>query len=150
MTTDDLILTINEYFGNHSNPKIALIPENLPQGILDIFISDAQNLKDHTIQMSGRYLSTAVVLILTIKKGSSKIELKESELKEKVGLYTQAVYLESLLRKRLIKNLSPERDLDNILEPVKLDYELTDLGKQAALENSGGAISYDSEKDALH
>ena len=150
MVTDDLIVTINQYMSKHQNPKIALIPENLPQGILDIFIEDAQNLKDHTIQMSGRYLSTAVVLLLSTIRGSSKLDIKESELKEKVSLYTQAVYLESLERKGLIKNLQPSRDISNILEAVELTYELTELGKQAALENASVAVGYDSELDKIH
>ncbi|NRA67589.1 MAG: hypothetical protein HRU19_24120 [Pseudobacteriovorax sp.] len=140
MSADDITRTLVDYVRQHQNPDQALIPQNIPQGILDILLTDAEAKSQESA--SGNYLSTAVLLILSQKQGSSKIDVTKSTLATSISHYTQAIYLESLQRKGIIKDLLPERNLENILDRVKASYGLTELGKRLVKESSDSTPSY--------
>lgn len=144
MEADDITKTIVGYVHNHPTPNWALIPERIPQGILDILCEDCKDLADKALTekpRAGKYMTTAVLLLLSQRQDGQTIQVTEKVLSQAISRYTQHVYLESLSRKGLIRDLSPELTLENILDPqLKPQFTMTDLGKRA-LQNKENPLA---------
>ncbi len=138
MQADDITKTIVEYVQNHRSPPSALIPERMPQGILDILLEDSKNQANLALSgkpVAGKYITTAVLLLLSIQKNSGHVEVTENDLSQSISRFTQHLYLESLSRRGLIRDLQPELTLENILDPqLTPKFTITELGKQAFQE----------------
>ena len=139
MQQDEISQTIISYVQQHQRPDLALIPEHLTQGILDLLIEDTKHMAEKALEHkpnAGRYVTLAVLLLRAQISGNKRVDVSESDLKKNISRYTQLIYLENLQRQGVIKNLAPEIGGHNILENSEtMSFDLTELGKRLNKEN---------------
>ena len=138
MQQDEISQTIIAYVQQHNRPDLALMPEHISQGVLDILIEDTRGMAESASEnrpTAGRYITLAVLLLRSKLDENNKIQVSENELRKSISRYTQAIYLENLSRQGVIRNLEPQCTRDNVFDvTIKPSYELTDIGKKLAQE----------------
>ncbi|SMF36342.1 hypothetical protein [Pseudobacteriovorax antillogorgiicola] len=148
MQQDEISQSIISYLQQHNRPDLALMPDQISQGVLDILIEDTRHMAEAALESrprAGRYITLAVLLLHSKLKGQSSIQMTESELQKSISRYTQAIYLENLSRQGIIKNLRPAVSQDNVFDPnIRPEYDLTELGKQVAKESLQPLPDYQS------
>lgn len=146
MQTDELSQTIIAYVSQHPRPQQALLPEEMSQGILDLLVEDTRHMAADAIEKeprAGRYITLALLLLRSHTFKTKKIDITEEELRRSLSRYTQAIYLESMKRQGLIKEIHPELNTAYIFEgKEKLSFQLTELGKRVSKETMNPLPNY--------